>query len=349
MVVVCPWDFLGASEPAQQQQKESPLAAVTNTQEQPKAMLENEQQNKASYADIAKKGGATQVEIAENALNGSSDASNRRISFAEKVKANASVEIDIAALPIPGMKGNIPSIRIPKQAIDRGLQFCKFSLVGRLDFQKINIDTVRTIAAEKWRPKGCWKIVPLGKGYFMIRLTCEEDLVRIWSGGPWKFENQILRLTKWKPDFDPEIQRISHAMVWVKLPKLKQQFWDYEILMAMGRCIGYPIGIDKTTAARDFGFYASVLVDLDLSKPIPSQIIVEVPDGQDFVQEIELSRLPKFCSHCKTIGHLMSDCKSLQKEIRNEKDINLEKEPRKENQHATGKTNHRRRRMKSAK
>ncbi|KAF9587394.1 hypothetical protein IFM89_002034 [Coptis chinensis] len=46
----------------------------------------------------------------------------------------------------------------------------------------------------------------------MIRLTCEEDLVRIWSGGPWKFENQILMLTKWKPNFDPEIQRISHAM-----------------------------------------------------------------------------------------------------------------------------------------
>ncbi|KAF9607042.1 hypothetical protein IFM89_030815 [Coptis chinensis] len=58
-------------------------------------------------ADIAKKGGATQVEIAENALNGSSDASNKRISFAEKVKANASMEIDIAVLPIPGMKAGI--------------------------------------------------------------------------------------------------------------------------------------------------------------------------------------------------------------------------------------------------
>ncbi|KAF9596572.1 hypothetical protein IFM89_012303 [Coptis chinensis] len=29
---------------------------------------------------------------------------------------------------------------------------------------------------ETWKPKGDWKIIPLGKGFFMIRLTCEDDL-----------------------------------------------------------------------------------------------------------------------------------------------------------------------------
>lgn len=161
--------------------------------------------------------------------------------------------------------------------------------------------------------------MPLGKGYFMIRFSCEDDLVKIWSGGPWKFENQLLRLTKWEPDFDPDIQRISHAIVWVKFPKLKQQYWDYEILMSMGRCLGYPIGIDKPTTERDFGFYVSVLVDLDLSKHIPNQILVEVPNGVDFLQDVEFSKLPKFCAHCKCLGHLMNECKALQKEMGAEK------------------------------
>ncbi|KAF9599319.1 hypothetical protein IFM89_036617 [Coptis chinensis] len=133
------------------------------------------------------------------------------MTFADKVKANVTMELDISELPLPGLKGNIPSIRIPQKALERGLNFYKFSLV--LDFQKIKLEVVRAIAAETWRPRGSWKIVQLGKEYFMIRLTCGEDFVKIWSGGPWKFENQILRPSKWDPGFDLDIQRILHAMV----------------------------------------------------------------------------------------------------------------------------------------
>ncbi|KAF9603308.1 hypothetical protein IFM89_034657 [Coptis chinensis] len=86
--------------------------------------------------------------------------------------------------------------------------------------------------------------------------------------------------------FGPEIQHISHAMVWVKFPKLKQQFGTMRyLIMTMGRCLGYPIGIDKPTAEREYGFYTSILVDLDLSKSIPNQILIEVPGVND--DEIE--------------------------------------------------------------
>ncbi|KAF9598572.1 hypothetical protein IFM89_028199 [Coptis chinensis] len=109
------------------------------------------------------------------------------------------------------------------------------SLVGRMDFQKIKLDVVQAIAAEKWPPKQSWKIVPLGK---------------------------ILR-------------------------------------------------------------------------EVPNQILVEDPNGVDFLQEIESSKLPKFCGHCKSIGYLMSECKSLQKEMRSEKDPRPNKEKRPKNQNNT--------------
>ncbi|KAF5177986.1 Nbs resistance protein [Thalictrum thalictroides] len=131
----------------------------------------------------------------------------------------------------------------------------------------------------------------------MIRLTCEEDFLKVWGGGPWRFGDQTLRLTKWDPDFDPDQQRSSHAMVWVKFPKLKQQFWDYEILMSIGKTLGAPIGIDKHTANRDFGFFASVLIEMDLAKTIPSQILVEVEGGNDFMHEVIVGKLPRFCGH----------------------------------------------------
>ncbi|KAF9607974.1 hypothetical protein IFM89_003894 [Coptis chinensis] len=49
-------------------------------------------------------------------------------------------------------------------------------------------------------------------------------------------------------------------------------------------------------------------------------------------KEIELSRLPKVCGHCKSIGHLMSECKGLQKEMRTKKEPRADKETRPENQ-----------------
>ncbi|KAF9606496.1 hypothetical protein IFM89_025771 [Coptis chinensis] len=184
----------------------------------------------------------------------------------------------------------MPSIRLTKQAVERGRRYCQFNLIGRLDFNKIKLEEIKKIALNLWKPKGDWKLVPLGKGFFMIRLVCEEDLRNILGGGPWRFGDQILRLSKWTPDFDPAIQHSSTAFVWIKFPKLGQQYWDYEILMSMGRALGSPVGVDKHTLNRDFGFYALVLIEIDLAKLIPQQFEVEEEEGKSFLQEVDVGR-----------------------------------------------------------
>ncbi|KAF9601521.1 hypothetical protein IFM89_020316 [Coptis chinensis] len=73
----------------------------------------------------------------------------------------------------------------------------------------------------------------------------DTDLRNILGGGPWRFGDQILHLSKWTLDFDPAIQCSSTAFAWIKFPKLGQQYWDYEILMSMGRALGSPVGVDK--------------------------------------------------------------------------------------------------------
>ncbi|KAF9610052.1 hypothetical protein IFM89_019892 [Coptis chinensis] len=236
--------------------------------------------------------------------------------FADKKRGEQPHHIDVDDLPVPTIKGNMPSIKLPKKAVERGRLYCKYCLVGRLDFNKIKLDEVRSIASTMWRPQGDWKIIPLGKGFFMIRLTCEMDWKKIWGSGPWRFGDQTLRLSKWSPDFDPAVHIRTKALVWIKFPKLRHQYWDYEILMLMGKTVGYPIGVDKHTLERDFGNYASVLVDVDLSKPIPNQIWVEEEEGISFMQDIEVVKMPKFCSHCKMVGHLVAECKMVRKNIR---------------------------------
>ncbi|KAL5727498.1 hypothetical protein ACHQM5_000687 [Ranunculus cassubicifolius] len=81
--------------------------------------------------------------------------------------------------------------------------------------------------------------------------------------------------------------------------------------MAIGRALRYPIKVDEATVKKWYGFYALVMVDIDLTKPIPEQILVEHEDGE-FWQDVVVTKLPKFCNHCKMVGHWVADCTHVQ-------------------------------------
>ncbi|KAF9613337.1 hypothetical protein IFM89_007066 [Coptis chinensis] len=142
------------------------------------------------------------------------------VSFADKVGGAQPQYLDVEDLPVPEIKGNMPSIKLPKKVVERGRLYCRYCLVGRLDMQKIKMDEIRSIVVAKWSSQGDWKIIPQGKGFFIIRLTTESDWRNIWGGDPWRFGEQTLQLSKWTPDFDTEVHTRTKALIWIKFPKL---------------------------------------------------------------------------------------------------------------------------------
>lgn len=235
-------------------------------------------------------------------------------SYADRVRGQQREVIDVEALPSPVMNGDIPTVTLPKKVVDRGRQYCQFSLIGRLDFRKLSIVRARTIAKELWSPSGDWKMIPLGNGFFMLKLDSKDEFVKIWST-VWNFDNQMLRFIKWVPGFDPDKQRTSKTLLWVKFPKLGQEYWDYEILMTLAKGLGMPVGVDQRTLDREYGYFASVLVDIDLAKHVPDRVNVKEEDGTEFTQTVEIPKLPAYCNHCKMVGHLITQCRGLIKEI----------------------------------
>ena len=67
--------------------------------------------------------------------------------------------------------------------------------------------------------------------------------------------------------------------------------------------------IDQATRDKVFGYYARVLVEVDLSGPLPSSIMVELPDD-GFILDIVYENLPPKCSACSLIGHQLKDCRN---------------------------------------
>ncbi|KAF9609913.1 hypothetical protein IFM89_019006 [Coptis chinensis] len=59
----------------------------------------------------------------------------------------------------------------------------------------------------------------------------------IWCGGRGSLGNKFSGSQNGL-DFDPNARVLLMHLVWTKFPKLSQQYWDYEILMAMGKTLG---------------------------------------------------------------------------------------------------------------
>jgi hypothetical protein len=81
-------------------------------------------------------------------------------------------------------------------------------------------------------------------------------------------------------------------------------------LYEIARAVGTPLLIDNVTKNRLFGHYARVSVDLDLSKDIFYEVMVE-REGFAFSVAIEYEGLPEFCTHCKSIDHNVTSCRWL--------------------------------------
>ncbi|KAF6134912.1 hypothetical protein GIB67_002313 [Kingdonia uniflora] len=160
---------------------------------------------------------------------------------------------------------------------------------GGLDLQKITMAEARIQTIALWKPIGGCRLIPVGKGYITILLDNEEDRNKIWSGGPWIIGKQLLRLSPWSPFFDPEKQKNSHALVWVKFSGLGVELWEVETLMSLGRTLVTPIQIDQLASIME----AIKEQVLRAEEPIEKQKNVENPVPETVLTKNQRKRIRK--------------------------------------------------------
>ncbi|KAF6134864.1 hypothetical protein GIB67_002265 [Kingdonia uniflora] len=122
-----------------------------------------------------------------------------------------------------------------------------------------------------------------------------------------------MRLMPWNPFFLVDRHYNSNALIWCKFHRLPIEMWSKKIIMLLGKTLGTPIQLDHSTRNQDYGYHANVLVDIDLSKPIPDHILLEVENNIINKQEVLLHRVPKYCNHYKNVGHIIVKYKLVQK------------------------------------
>ncbi|KAF6156824.1 hypothetical protein GIB67_017358 [Kingdonia uniflora] len=126
-----------------------------------------------------------------------------------------------------------------------------------------------------------------------------------------------MRLMPWSPLFSADNHHSTNALSWYKFPGLPSELWSKKIVMSLGKTLGTPIHLGKSTINHDYGNHASVLVDIDLSKPIPNHVFIGI-EGKLINQEILLYQVPKFYNYCKNAGHSIAECKVIQRVVHGE-------------------------------
>ncbi|XP_062014597.1 uncharacterized protein LOC133745056 [Rosa rugosa] len=77
--------------------------------------------------------------------------------------------------------------------------------------------------------------------------------------------------------------------------------------MEIARGVGTPLQIDKATRERQFGYFARVLIDVDLAGELPPSLMVE-RETHCFQIEVVYENV---CTHCGRVGHMADQCRAL--------------------------------------
>lgn len=67
---------------------------------------------------------------------------------------------------------------------------------------------------------------------------------------------------------------------------------------------GTPLCADECTSRMERIFYARLLIEIDITSPLPKTIKVVDSNGEVFDQAIEYEWWPQYCPTCCQIGHI---------------------------------------------
>ncbi|XP_019256828.1 PREDICTED: uncharacterized protein LOC109235244 [Nicotiana attenuata] len=152
--------------------------------------------------------------------------------------------------------------------------------------------------------------------YFIIRFISSEERDRILYSGPHTINNRPIIMKAWLEEFNLHDEVLKTIPLWVKLPNLPVNWWSMTALSKIGSALGNPIYVDECTTDAVRVSYARLLVEMDITKPLPRQIKLQDPKGREMMQMVEYDWEPKYCNKCLKIGH---ECTENRKPIQQKK------------------------------
>lgn len=157
--------------------------------------------------------------------------------------------------------------------------------------------------------KSCWphldNLMPIlhQDGYYLVQCLSEEVAVELVNRGNVMMGKRPVLVRMWDAQFDFTKDILRVIPVWIRLIKLPTKFWGMNSLSRIGSLFGVPLAAHSYTAYRSRVNYARILVEVDVTKPLPKSIFVEDEDGNVYDQAFFIEWIPAYCQKCHEVGH----------------------------------------------
>ncbi|XP_016558072.1 uncharacterized protein At4g02000-like [Capsicum annuum] len=138
----------------------------------------------------------------------------------------------------------------------------------------------------------------LGHDFFLIKFSQERNLLHAFHDGPWFVYNNFVSVQRWEPKFVASQAPVAYTVIWVRLPELRTEYYDAEILHRIGGKIGTLLKVDNCTSTNSRGRYARLYVQVPLDQPLLHHLFIGTHK-----QVILYEALSLLCTNCGRLGH----------------------------------------------
>nr|XP_009758915.1 PREDICTED: uncharacterized protein LOC104211540 isoform X1 [Nicotiana sylvestris] len=190
---------------------------------------------------------------------------------------------------------------------------CKLTVVGKFLRTRPKIEVIRAVFMENFSLKGTVKFGAYDRRSVFIDFSDEQDCKNFYFRRALKINGFQMWLEMWTPDFRPDHDS-PIVPVWFLLPELLFHCHSWHYAKQVLKPVGKPLSMDVATFGRTRPSTAKVRVDIDLTKPQETSVYVgqeeETNPLKGFTEKIEYEHVPKYCKHCKLIGHSLVQCRA---------------------------------------
>ncbi|KAJ6854931.1 hypothetical protein NC651_039789 [Populus alba x Populus x berolinensis] len=182
----------------------------------------------------------------------------------------------------------------------------KLCLVGYIAGRYTGFKALQNLIDNTWKCEASLTIHE--SGWLIFKFAKEDDKLNVLSGGPYLVFGRPLILRAMPEYFDFSSFDMYIIPVWVKFPNLPLKCWSIKCLSKIASVLGKPVQSDMLTSSMARLSYARVLVEVNLLSDLPYSIEVTLPNGSILHQQVVYETLPRFCKHCRKLGHITSSC-----------------------------------------
>jgi hypothetical protein len=198
-------------------------------------------------------------------------------------------------------------VEIDEEDILSELLYWKSALIMYVIGGDLSMNAVKGFMTTQWNFVKLPDMLYNEEGYFILRFHSIQEKEEVLMKGPYTIHKMPMLLRDWKPDFSLKKDMLRTIPIWVKLPQLPLYLWGQKSLEKIGSALGNPVVSDECTAQKLRASYARILVEMDVTKPMATEIIIKDKEGQKMTQPVEYEWRPKFCQRCQKVGHSCDD------------------------------------------